>query len=59
MTTKKRETSKRGTKKLKLKKETIKDLSPPKGKVRGGYIQRVQSNWLSCPFTMCCNPQTL
>jgi hypothetical protein len=38
MTTQKRETSKRGTKKLKLKKETLKNLSvrPKVGDIKGG-----------------------
>jgi hypothetical protein len=36
MTRKKRETSKRGTKKLKLKKETIKNLDARASNVKGG-----------------------
>jgi hypothetical protein len=37
MTTKKRETSKRGIKKLKLKKETIKNLDVRASNVKGGF----------------------
>ena len=54
MTTKKTKAGKGGVKKLKLKKETVKDLKTPKGKnVKGGGGMRWSGVMLTCRATEC------
>ncbi len=69
MTTKKRATSKSGLKKLKVKKETIKDLDASRGEVKGGTLlytgacrAGAQTLGLTCGAgaqTLKCGAQTL
>jgi len=53
MTTKKSNTGKGGVKKLKLKKQTVKDLNTPKSKDVKGGMNRWSGVMLTCRDTEC------
>jgi hypothetical protein len=53
MTTKKTDTGKGGVKKLKLKKQTVKDLNTPKSKDVKGGMNRWSGVMLTCRETEC------